>query len=119
MIAIVRLGAAHSVVFGGFAAKELAIRIRHTEPKVIISASCGIEPGKIVKYKPNVDEAICLAGGSVKSLVFRRDQCLADITEDDLVWQELSPMIVCGCAFHPAKEFEELIDKKQKKVGQE
>jgi propionyl-CoA synthetase len=85
-------------VFGGFAAKELAIRIRHTEPKVIISASCGIEPDRIVKYKHNVDEAIRLAGGSVKRLVFQRDHCLADITEDDLVWQELSPMIMCGCA---------------------
>ena len=49
MLATVRLGAAHSVVFGGFAAKELAVRIRHAEPKVVISASCGIEPGRIVQ----------------------------------------------------------------------
>ena len=71
MLATVRLGAAHSVVFGGFAAKELAVRIRHAEPKVIISASCGIEPNRIVQYKPSVDEAIQLSGGNVKSLVLQ------------------------------------------------
>lgn len=89
MLATVRLGAAHSVVFGGFAAKELAVRIRHAEPKVIIytiiipiiiiiipkviiSASCGIEPNRIVQYKPSVDEAIRLAGAdNVKSLVLQ------------------------------------------------
>jgi len=91
MLATVRLGAVHSVVFGGFAAKELAVRIKHAEPKVIISASCGIEPGRIVQYKPNVDEAIQLAGGNVKSLVFQREQCLAEITENDVVWQDCVP----------------------------
>jgi len=91
MLAIVRLGAAHSVVFGGFAAKELAVRIKHAEPKVIISASCGIEPGRIIKYKPNVDEAIRLAGGNVASLVFQREECLADITDNDQVWQDCVP----------------------------
>jgi len=91
MLATVRLGAAHSVVFGGFAAKELGVRITHAQPKVIISASCGIEPGRIVKYKPNVDEAIRLAGGNVKSLVLQREQCLADITQNDLVWQDEVP----------------------------
>lgn len=50
MLATVRLGAVHSVVFGGFAARELCVRIEHSEPKVIIAASCGVEPHKIVRY---------------------------------------------------------------------
>jgi len=91
MLAIVRLGAVHSVVFGGFAAPQLATRIEHAKPKVLISASCGIEPGRIIKYKPNVDEAIRLAGGNVKSLVFQREECLADITDNDHVWQDEVP----------------------------
>ena len=88
MLATVRLGAAHSVVFGGFAAKELAVRIRHAEPKVIISASCGLEPNRIVEYKPSVDEAIKLAGMEVKSLVLQREQWQGKINPGDLLWQE-------------------------------
>jgi propionyl-CoA synthetase len=66
MLACARLGAIHSVVFGGFAAKELANRIEDCKPKVIITASCGLEPGKVVKYRPIVDEALELANhGSV------------------------------------------------------
>ena len=61
MLACARIGAVHSVVFGGFAAKELAKRIDDAKPKVILSASCGIEPGRIVKYKPLLDEAIAMA----------------------------------------------------------
>ena len=93
MLAIIRLGAVHSVVFGGFAAKELAVRIRHCEPKVIISASCGIEPGRVVQYKPNVDEAIRLAEAesSVKSLVYQREQAPASLNPGDTVWQEAVP----------------------------
>jgi propionyl-CoA synthetase len=55
MHACVRLGAVHSVVFGGFAPDELANRIRHAKPKLIITASCGLEPNKIIPYVPNVD----------------------------------------------------------------
>merc|ERR1719150_371537 len=88
MLATVRLGAAHSVVFGGFAAKELAVRIRHAEPKVIISASCGLEPNRIVEYKPSVDEAIKLAGMEVKSLVLQREQWEGKMNPGDLLWQE-------------------------------
>merc|ERR1711962_328405 len=88
MLATVRLGAAHSVVFGGFAAKELAVRIKHAQPKIIISASCGIEPNRVVKYKPNVDEAIRLAGGGVTSLVLQREQCKAEMFPGDLDWEE-------------------------------
>ena len=93
MLAIIRLGAVHSVVFGGFAAKELAVRIRHCEPKVIISASCGIEPGRVVEYKPNVDQAIKLAEAesNVKSLVYQREQALASLKPGDTVWQEAVP----------------------------
>ena len=61
MLACARIGAIHSVVFGGFAARELATRIDDAKPKVILSASCGIEPGRIVHYKPLLDEAITLA----------------------------------------------------------
>lgn len=61
MLACARIGAIHSVVFGGFAAKELANRIDDCKPKVIITASCGLEPGKVVKYRPIVDEALDLA----------------------------------------------------------
>ena len=61
MLACARLGAIHSVVFGGFAAPELAVRIDDAAPKAVIAASCGIEPGRIVAYKPMVDEAIRLA----------------------------------------------------------
>ena len=51
----------HSVVFGGFAAKELATRIEDAKPKLMFSASCGLEPGRIVQYKPLLDEAIRLS----------------------------------------------------------
>ena len=61
MLACARLGAVHSVVFGGFAAKELATRIDDAKPKLVLTASCGIEPGRIVHYKPLLDEAIELA----------------------------------------------------------
>src|SRR5690349_20564489 len=61
MLACARIGAVHSVVFGGFAPKELATRIEDCQPKLILSASCGIEPGRIVTYKNLLDEAISLS----------------------------------------------------------
>ena len=61
MLASARLGAIHSVVFGGFAAAELAARIADAQPKVIVSASCGLEPGRVVQYKPLLDAAIALS----------------------------------------------------------
>lgn len=69
MLACARIGAVHSVVFGGFAAKELAARIDDAQPKLIFSASCGLEPGRIVQYKPLLDEAIRLAN-------FKPDACI-------------------------------------------
>ncbi|XP_045603918.2 acyl-CoA synthetase short-chain family member 3, mitochondrial [Procambarus clarkii] len=61
MLATVRLGATHSLVFGGFAARELAARISHLRPLVVVSASCGVEPSRLVHYKPILDEAIQLS----------------------------------------------------------
>jgi len=61
MLACARIGAVHSVVFGGFAANELATRIDDAKPKLVLSASCGLEPGRVVKYKPLLDAAIALA----------------------------------------------------------
>ena len=75
MLACARIGAVHSVVFGGFAANELAIRIDDAKPKLILSASCGLEPGRIVKYKPLLDEAIRLAGHKPDAcLILQRPQ---------------------------------------------
>jgi propionyl-CoA synthetase len=75
MLACARIGAVHSVVFGGFAAKELATRIDDAEPKLILSASCGIEPGRIVKYKPLLDEAINLSKAKPQAcIILQRPQ---------------------------------------------
>ena len=80
MLACARIGAIHSVVFGGFAAKELATRIDDAAPKAVLTASCGIEPGRLVPYKPLLDEAIRLA--SVKPdavLLLQREQAQASM----------------------------------------
>lgn len=78
MLACTRIGAVHSVVFGGFAAKELATRITDCQPKVIFSASAGIEPGRVVPYKPLLDEALELATHQVeKCVIVQRDNVLS------------------------------------------
>ena len=75
MLACARIGAIHSVVFGGFAAKELATRIDDAKPKVILSASCGIEGARVIPYKPLLDEAITLSTSKPEAcLVFQRPQ---------------------------------------------
>jgi propionyl-CoA synthetase len=80
MLACARIGAVHSVVFGGFAARELATRIDDATPKVILSASCGIEPGRIVHYKPLLDEAIALAAHKPDAcLILQRPQAEATL----------------------------------------
>ena len=91
MLACARIGAVHSVVFGGFAAKELATRIDDAQPKLILSASCGIEPGRIVQYKPLLDEAIKLAGSKPKAcIVLQRPQLTCDLTAGrDYDWASL------------------------------
>jgi propionyl-CoA synthetase len=82
MLACARIGAIHSVVFGGFAAKELATRIDDAKPKVILSASCGIEGTRVIPYKPMLDEAINLAKHKVATcLILQRPQCKAAMTE--------------------------------------
>ncbi|ACA17127.1 AMP-dependent synthetase and ligase [Methylobacterium sp. 4-46] len=78
MLACARLGAVHSVVFGGFAAKELAARIEDAAPKVVLAASCGIEPGRVVAYKPLLDEACRLsAHRPLACLILQRPQAEA------------------------------------------
>jgi len=78
MLACARLGAVHSVVFGGFAARELATRIDDAKPKVILSASCGIEPSRVIAYKPLLDEAIRLASAKPQAcLILQRPQAEA------------------------------------------
>jgi propionyl-CoA synthetase len=80
MLACARIGAIHSVVFGGFAAKELATRIDDAKPKVILSASCGIEPNRVVPYKPLLDSAIELATHKPATcLILQRPQCEAKL----------------------------------------
>ena len=77
MLACARLGAVHSVVFGGFAANELATRIDDATPKFIISASCGIEPNRVVAYKPLLDEAIDLAMAKPERCLILQREALA------------------------------------------
>jgi propionyl-CoA synthetase len=82
MLACARIGAVHSVVFGGFAAKELATRIDDAAPKLIFSASCGIEPGRIVAYKPLLDEAIKLAQFKPEAcIILQRPQQTCDLVD--------------------------------------
>ncbi|MEZ5809883.1 MAG: propionyl-CoA synthetase [Rhizobiaceae bacterium] len=83
MLACARLGAIHSVVFGGFAAKELATRIDDATPKLIISASCGLEPGRVVAYKPLLDEAIALSADKpVACIILQREEEPCDMIVD-------------------------------------
>jgi len=82
MLACARLGAVHSVVFGGFAAAELATRLDDATPKFIISASCGIEPNRVVAYKPLLDEAIEIATSKPEgTLILQREQETCDLIE--------------------------------------
>ncbi|MFI8775315.1 propionyl-CoA synthetase [Gordonia sp. NPDC062954] len=90
MLACARLGAVHSVVFGGFGAKELAARIADAKPTVLVCASCGIEPTRMVAYKPIVDEAIAsVATPPQHVVVFQREQAPATMTERDVDWDQL------------------------------
>ena len=92
MLACARIGAIHSVVFGGFAAKELASRIDDCTPKLIITASCGLEPGKVIKYRPIVDEAIGMTtkpenqNKSIKRIIVQRKDQYHDKEVDKEVY---------------------------------
>ena len=90
MLACARLGAVHSVVFGGFAANELAVRIDDAKPKVVVSASCGIEVSRIIPYKPLLDEAVRLAKHKPeKCIILQRPVQPAElIASRDLDWEE-------------------------------
>ncbi|MGO4573598.1 propionyl-CoA synthetase [Microvirga sp. 2TAF3] len=82
MLACARIGAVHSVVFGGFAARELATRLEDAQPKLVLSASCGIEAARVVPYKPLLDEAITLSRHKPEAcLIFQRPQAAAPIVE--------------------------------------
>ncbi|MGX9391291.1 propionyl-CoA synthetase [Nitrobacteraceae bacterium UC4446_H13] len=98
MLACARIGAVHSVVFGGFAAKELATRIDDAQPKLVISASCGIEPGRIVSYKPLLDDAIKLAAHKVPAcVILQRPQQTCDlIAGRDHDWKDLRDKAVAA-----------------------
>ena len=91
MLACARIGAIHSVVFGGFAAPELAKRIDDATPRVLLTASCGIEAARVVPYKPLVDQALALAAHRVDSVVIlQRRQCAAGLVAGrDHDWEEL------------------------------
>lgn len=88
MLACARLGAIHSVVFGGFAANELAVRIDDARPKAILAASCGIEPGRVVHYKPLLDDAIEQATHKPEfCVILQREQEVAKLVEGrDFGW---------------------------------
>ena len=87
MLACARLGAVHSVVFGGFAANELAVRIDDCTPKAIIAASCGIEPGRVVAYKPLLDGAIGMADHAPEfCVILQREQGPCDPGPRDVDW---------------------------------
>ena len=92
MYACARLGAVHSVVFGGFAARELAIRIDDAKPKLLLAASCGIEVDKVIPYKPLVDQAVQLAEfPPQRCIILQRPQLQAEMIEgQDLDWQALT-----------------------------
>ena len=100
MLACARIGAIHSVVFGGFAANELAVRIDDAEPKAILAASCGLEPNRIVEYKPLIDQAIELASHKPQTVViFQRAECKAELFDgrdhDWNVFQENAEKAPC------------------------
>ena len=100
MLACARLGAIHSVVFGGFAANELASRIEDARPKVVVTASCGVEPGRLVAYKPLLDAAIAMVESKPeRCIVLQRPMLEAGFDSDrDLDWEQaVSAAEPAGC----------------------
>lgn len=91
MLACARLGAVHSVVFGGFAAEELSVRINDCTPKLIIAASCGLEPNRVISYKPLIDQAIEIASHKVSSTIIyqREGQETSQLGPIDHDWKTL------------------------------
>jgi propionyl-CoA synthetase len=99
MLACARLGAVHSVVFGGFAPRELATRVEDAKPKVIVAASCGIEPARIVEYKPIIDEALTLTTHQPDAVVvLQREQATATMGARDVDWDKaMATATPAGC----------------------
>lgn len=91
MLACARIGAVHSVVFGGFAAEELSVRINDSTPKLIIAASCGLEPNSVIPYKPLIDQAIEIADHKVSgTIIFQREgQVQSEMGPNDHDWKTL------------------------------
>jgi propionyl-CoA synthetase len=91
MLACARIGAIHSVVFGGFAAKELAVRIDDAKPKAVLSASCGIEVNRVIEYKPLLEEAMQLSRHKPSScVILQRPECQAELNpERDHDWETM------------------------------
>lgn len=91
MLACARLGAIHTVVFGGFAAGELAARVDDATPKVIVAASCGIEPKGVINYEPLLNEALERSSWKPsKCVVFQRDACEFNLKKGrDIDWNDL------------------------------
>jgi propionyl-CoA synthetase len=107
MLACARLGAVHSVVFGGFAAHELAIRIDDVRPKVVVSASCGIEVATVIPYKPLLDAAIEQASWKPEHcVILQREQAEASMVDGrDLAWdQALEGALAADCVPIPATD---------------
>ena len=92
MLACARIGAIHSVVFGGFAPPELATRINDSKPKAIITASCGIEPGRVIPYKPLLDQALDIAAHKVEAcVIFQREEVTAELKAGrDHDWEDIT-----------------------------
>ena len=99
MLACARLGTVHSVVFGGFAARELAVRIDDARPRVVVAGSCGIEPGRVVAYKPLLDEAIRMAAHKPdRCVIWQRPHAAAALNPDrDISWADAE----AGAEPHP------------------
>jgi len=107
MLACARIGAIHSVVFGGFAPRELAVRIDHARPRVVLTASCGIEPSRVVAYVPLVDEALALATHAPEAVVvLQREAAPANLSSDrHRDWQTLRKEArAVGCVDVPATD---------------
>jgi propionyl-CoA synthetase len=99
MLSCARIGAIHSVVFGGFAARELATRIEDARPRIIISASCGIEVNRIISYKPLLDGAIELCSHKPSTVVIvQRQQCPVGLDDTrDISWDTLLAAVPASC----------------------
>ncbi|CAK1593667.1 unnamed protein product [Parnassius mnemosyne] len=107
MLATNRIGAIHSVVFGGFAARELRTRIEHAQPTVIIAASCGVEPNKIVRYKDILDEALCQSSQQPRCcIIYQRRRVLECQMEKgrDICWEEALEAEPVSCVSVEANE---------------